>query len=199
MAFTKNNIKKELIGIKKVVALLEKYGAKVGQNIIPEAFSLRDFDTKTIKELSAFIGSKFDLIVTRMENGECYLCEVKTKSKEKYLGIVNKKDYDAYVRIAVKLRFPFLYMVYCKETDKVYRHKVVDPQEHNFKTDIAPDGKLVYYIPHALFHEVTPSWIKRIDAWFKWSRYQKSQTRKDDIDKTIPIIDVKEKGSNGHS
>jgi len=161
--FTRKRLASEKKAKRRIIQVLRQHGAKVLDSKISDIASLKSVDSETKKVFKEFLGSKFDLFITR--NGEHYVAECKYKSKEFFRNWVNVVEYDAYYKIA-SLPFPFLYFIWVEETDKIYRHEVVNPKDFERRTD--RDGKPLYLIPQDLIHEIKPSWVKPMNVWFQW-------------------------------
>jgi hypothetical protein len=105
------------------------------------------------------------------------LIEVKGKGKDKYKTWVNQEDYNIYYEFVSK-DVKFLYFIYVDENEKIYRHKVTNPQD--FKQDTDSDGKPIYYIPENLIHEakITDEALKDLDVCMTVSSLEKSLIKK---------------------
>jgi hypothetical protein len=101
-------------------------------------------------ELHKFPGLRFDIFIGRKGIDTPYLAEIKGKDVEFFKNWVDKDLYDGYYELA-NLPYPLLYFVWIKETDKIYRHEITNPE--NFKTKYH-GGKIVYLMPPELIHEV---------------------------------------------
>jgi len=161
MTFTPERLSQQEIAWQKVKELLEKYGCRILDMRIPKDLSLKELDADLKQTIGKIKATKFDLLVTRQK--EHYLVEVKYKSKIAFKTWVDKNSYDVYHEMACKLGFPFLYFVYVDETEKIYRHEVSSPE--NFKSFVDRKRQTVYLIPEEKFHEVEPSFTKRLDTW----------------------------------
>jgi len=161
--FTKEKLSLESEGKKRIEALLEAHGFRILDMSIPEDISLTEFKDLDFKgKLGLILATKFDFLVSRKERNEFYLVECKAKTLERFKGWCNVTDYNSYYMIS-SLPFPFIYLVWCKDIDKVYRHDVTDPS--NFEVIVDRKEQQVYLIPENLFHEVAPDWLKTLDAW----------------------------------
>lgn len=163
-AFTPKRLLLEEQAKKRIVEVLEEYGCKVRDIKIDETLSLTEFDSKTKRAFKEFLGTKFDLLVARAKTGEYYLVECKGKSKEAFKNWVNVAEYDAYFKIA-STPFPFLYFIWVKETNEIYRHEITNPQDFKVKHDRY--NKPIYLIPEELIHAIKPSWLRRLDVWLR--------------------------------
>ena len=159
-AFTEERLSLEERAKRRVIEALKEHGCKVLRSEISKIISLKDFDSDTKKALKDFLGTKFDLFVTRKGTGESYLVECKAKSEERFKNWVNVVEYDAYYKF-VSIAFPFLYFIWVEETDKIYKHEVVDPRD--FESRVDRYGKPVYLIPENLIHEIKPSSEDKLD------------------------------------
>lgn len=148
----------------KIIEVLKRHGCKVRDSKIDEILSLEDLPSVITKAFKEFLGTKFDLFVARTETGEYYLAECKGKSKEHFKNWVNVVEYDAHHKIA-SLPFPFLYFIWIEETDKIYKHEVVNPKDFEGRDDSY--GKSVYLILEKLVHEMKPSSEDRLDLWLR--------------------------------
>jgi len=159
-SFTPERLEKEDKAKKRIVHVLREHGAKVLDSEMPKVFSLKSVDAETKKSLKEFLGTKFDLFITR--NGEHYLAECKYKATEQYKRWVNVNSYDAYYEIA-SIQFPIVYFIWVEETDKIYRHSITNPV--NFERNNDRYGKQIYLIPEDLITEITPSYFNLINSW----------------------------------
>ena len=145
MAFKEEWLSLEERAKKKIKAVLEKCGCRIIDSKIPKEFSLRDIPVERKRAMIEFVGSKFDLLISRHDPyREYYLCECKGKSWDSTKTWVNQEDYDKYWEIA-SLPFPFLYFIWTEDLDKIYRHEVTNPED--FRKGVAPDKKPLYFIP----------------------------------------------------
>jgi hypothetical protein len=81
------------------------------------------------------------------KNGEAWFIDVKTKSKRKYLGWVNVRDYHKYWNFMKYLKTPaFIIVFYIEETKEIWFHFLRNPNIETFPIEFQPDGE-VYTIP----------------------------------------------------
>jgi hypothetical protein len=148
--FSDHNLELGEDAVNHVIALLERFGYKVKRNELSREFSRGILTDEQKAELHTFPGLAFDLFIGPKGKETAYLAEIKGKDALVFKRWVNKDLYENYYSIA-KTNFPFLYFVWIKETDKIYRHEITNPEK--FKT-IDDDGTQVYLIPTELIHEV---------------------------------------------
>ena len=163
-AFTEDRLSLEEKAKRVIIKTLEKYGCKILRSDIPKAFSLTTLKAEDKPKLAKFLGTKYDLFVSRPDTKEHYLAEVKGKSLDRFKTIVNQVEYNGYWEIA-RLPFPFLYFVWIEENGKIYRHEITNPE--GFRKDYDNQGKPIYYIPESKLHEIKPSWAKAIIMFIK--------------------------------
>lgn len=87
---------------------------------------------------------------------DCYLFDLKYKSKMGYLGVVNVDSYDAYWDLHRILDMSFIVVFYIRSTNKLFFHPVENPEPFN-KEDWHP---WVYRVPLDR--------IVEIDTSLKW-------------------------------
>jgi len=103
------------------------------------------YDTeRKIKQTEKTIFAPDFLVVS--EN-EIFFAETKYKTKKAYLGMVNVRDYEKYLKMMRKLRcLGFKIFFYVEETEEIYvLEKLLKP---NFPTKRYYDGE-VYQIPES--------------------------------------------------
>jgi len=163
-AFTEERLSLEERAKRRIIDILQKFGCNVLDSKIDKSLSLQDVPPDLKRIFKDFLGTKFDLFVARAKTGEYYLVEVKAKSSERFKNWVNVVEYDAYYEIA-SLPFPFLYFIWVKATDKIYRHEIVNPKD--FKRGEDRYGKPVYLIPRNLIHEIDLSLLDKLNVWLR--------------------------------
>ena len=161
--FIEKDLELEEEAKRHIIALLEKYGCKTLDLSEPKELSKTPFPIPLKKAMKNCLKTKFDLFVARTHLNEWYIVETKGKRLEKWKTWVNQNSYNAYWKIA-SFPSPFLYLIWIKENNKIYRHDVIDPK--NFEKDFKRRMP-IYYIPENLIHEFKPEWIKRLDLCFE--------------------------------
>jgi hypothetical protein len=152
-----------------IITLLKKFGYPILRNELSNEFSRSPLTPEQSGELHKFPGLRFDFFIGVKGKDTSYLAEIKGKSLESFKGMVDKDLYDGYYEIA-NLPFPILYFVWVKETNKIYRHEITNPE--NFETKYS-GGTVVYSIPSELIHEVE----LKDDIMLKMCRTDKSLAR----------------------
>lgn len=160
--FTEENLSLEELAEKKITEFLEKYGTKFKSLRMPKSLSMYSFkDHPEIRiDLKNWLGSKLDSLATRRRTGENYIIEFKGKTKDRDKTIVDKNPYDFYYEMK-EFGIPFLYFIYVKETDTIYRHEITNPSK--FEVDCI-NGTEIYRIPEELIHIAKPEENKRLDT-----------------------------------
>jgi len=147
LPFSDHNLELGEEAVNHVIALLEKFGYNVKRNELSREFSRSILISEEKAELHTFPGLAFDLFIGPKGKETAYLAEIKGKSKEAFKCWVDKDLYENYYAFA-KINFPFLYFVWIKETDRIYRHAITNPEKFKTRDDD------VYLIPKELIHEV---------------------------------------------
>ena len=146
MPFSDHNLELGEDAVNHVIALLEKFGYKVKRNELSREFSKSILTPEQAGELHRYPGASFDLFIGTKGRETAYLAQIKGKAKDYYKDMVDKVAYDGYYAIA-SLPFPFLYFIWIRETDKIYRHEITSPENFETREDI-------YLIPDDLIHLV---------------------------------------------
>lgn len=168
--FSDYNSKLEREAVKHITQKFGEYKCLVQDMRLPEFLATIPFIPEQKKLLLEWKGSKYDLIVNRPHTSEFYLVECKGKSKDLFRMWVNKDDYDAYFSFR-RDGTPFLYFIWVKENDKIYRHDITTPKDFEEIED--RDGKAVYLIPTDKIHEIDPDEYKRMDMWMSGKRLER--------------------------
>ena len=185
--FSDHNLELGEEAVNHIIALLEKNGYKIKRNELSREFSRSILPPNQSAELHTFPGLAFDLFIGSKGKETAYLAQIKGKSFDGYKYIVNRDLYDGYYAIA-RLPFPFLYFVWIRENDKIYRHEITNPE--NFETGISSDGTPTYLMPDDSIHEAQlnedillsccmseEALMERLNKMSKKSYYEKNKER----------------------
>lgn len=153
--------------VKRITEVFEKYGYSVDDLSVPKLISETTYSIERKRELKEWKGDKFDLWIYK-EGNEFYIVECKGKTFVKHKVWVDIFPYDTYWHFT-KMGVPFLYFIWVKENNKIYRHDVVDPKDFKVKKD-----RGVYLIPEDFIHEIKPSRLKSADLWASWDSLKKA-------------------------
>jgi hypothetical protein len=147
--FSDHNLTLGEDAVNHVIERLESLGYKILRNELSREFSKGVLNSQQSGELAKFPGLAFDLFIGTKGKENAYLVQIKGKAKDIFKTWVDRVAYNNYWTIA-KHKVPFLYFIWIKENDTIYRHQVISPRTFVKSTD--SDGKPIYLIPENLIH-----------------------------------------------
>jgi len=149
--FSSHNLELGEDAVNRIINLLKTFGYPILRNELSRTFSQSQLTPEQASELHKLPALRFDIFIGAKGKDTPYLAEIKGKELERFKNWVDKDLYDCYFEL-VNLPYPLLYFIWIKETDKIYRHEITNPNDFEIIEDFR--GALVYLIPPDLIHEV---------------------------------------------